>query len=55
MQTQVEVMHSKWKEEQEARMKQQHTLYEKIDEAQRLRLEGLEAATNVRCAFQLMK
>ena len=43
-------MHGKWKEEQEARMKQQHTLYEKIDEAQRLRMEGLEAATNIRSA-----
>jgi hypothetical protein len=31
-------------------MKQQHALYEKIDEAQQLRLEMLDATMHVRCA-----
>jgi hypothetical protein len=44
-------MHGKWKEEQAQRMKQQHALYEKIDEAQQLRLELLDANMQVRCAI----
>jgi 1,4-dihydroxy-2-naphthoyl-CoA synthase len=47
---QVETIHSKWKEEQAQRMKQQRALYEKIDEAQQLRMEMLEATMQIRYA-----
>lgn len=46
--SQVETMHGKWKEEQEQRMKQQHALYEKVDEARQLRLQMLDSNTKVR-------
>ena len=47
-------MHGKWKEEQENRMKQQHALYEKVDEARQLRLQVLQGNTQARCASSLV-
>jgi hypothetical protein len=45
---QIEVMHAKWKDEQDARMKRQSALYEKTDELREARLQLIEFKSHVR-------
>lgn len=46
---QVEMMHAKWKEEQDARMLRQHEVYQKSDELRQTRVQLIEANAASRC------
>ena len=46
---QVEMMHAKWKEEQDARMQRQQEVYQNSDELRRTRMQLIEANAAARC------
>jgi hypothetical protein len=48
---QVEVMHRKWKEEQEARMQRQNEMYAKADELRQARMQLIDAHATSRCVY----
>lgn len=47
---QVEMMHARWKEEQDARMQRQQEAYQNADELRRTRVQLIEANAATRCA-----
>lgn len=48
---QVEMMHGKWKAEQDARMQRQNEMYQKADELRQARVQLIEANAASRCVL----